>query len=142
MFAPLQGGATRVVDASLDIVPLFVKAGALLPLGPFVQHTSEVADPLEVRIYAGADATFTLYEDDGRSRDYLSGSYSEIAFSYDDSADTLHIAARQGKGFPGMLASRTLNLVKVTPGKGVGLAPAAKPDKVVKYTGVAMTVKL
>ena len=136
----VQGGASRAVDASLDIIPLFVKAGAIVPLGPFVKHTNEVADPLEIRIFAGANAAFTLYEDDGHSRDYLSGNYSSISFSYEDSSSTLHIAARQGGGFKGMLSSRTLNLVKVTPGKGTGLVPSDKPDRVVRYMGKSMDV--
>ena len=90
---------------------MFVRAGSILPLGPEMQYVGEKAwDNLEVRVYPGADGSFTLYEDEGDSYNYEKGIYSTIAFRWNNAKKTLIIGARQGN-YPGMLASRTFTVV-------------------------------
>ena len=131
---------------AIDEVALYARAGSLVLLGPDLQHADEKpADPLEVRVYDGADASFTLYEDDGVSAADATGGASSgsatIRIAWDDAAETLTVGARAGS-FPGMLAARTLHLVRVAPGRGVGVAPAATPDRVVAYSGAKLVVSL
>merc|ERR1712098_807772 len=104
-----------------------------------LQHTGEKpADPLEVRVYTGKSGSFLLYEDDGVSPQPCAS--STIEMYYDEETSTLTIGERYGK-FPGMLESRTIRVVFVRPGHGVGLAEEASPDAVVKYTGAKVTMK-
>ena len=135
------GGAPYRVAAPLDqSPPLFARAGSLVVMGPFLQHVFEKnADPLEVRVYRGGDAAFTLFEDEGRSRAYQRGAYSRIRFSWTESSKKLALAAREGSGFPGMLQNRTLRVVCVSPGKGTGLGIAGDADvTVMHYSGDAV----
>ena len=108
-------------------------------MGPFIQYADQSADPLEVRIYRGADGTFTLYEDQGDSYDYEKGRYSEIPFRWNDSARQLTIAAREGS-FPGMLPHRTFHIVLVGASHGGGL-DIGKPDQTVDYHGSRVVVE-
>jgi alpha-D-xyloside xylohydrolase len=106
-----QGGRDVTMETTLDRVPMFVRAGSILPLGPEMQYVGEKAwDNLELRVYPGADATFTLYEDEGDGYNYEKGVYSTITFSWNDRQRTLTIADRQGS-FPGMLAERQFTVV-------------------------------
>jgi len=68
--ATTMGGSKMSVDAPLSHLPLFVRAGSIVPMGPNIQYAMESADPLEIRVYPGKDATFTLYEDAGETYDY------------------------------------------------------------------------
>jgi alpha-glucosidase (family GH31 glycosyl hydrolase) len=107
----VSGGQTLHVNASLDTIPAYVRAGSIIPLGPVIQSTALGAeDPLEVRIYPGANASFTLYEDDGDTYAYQKGACSRIPFSWDDASRTLTVASRSGS-FPGMLSTRHLDIV-------------------------------
>eukprot|EP00928_Gymnodinium_smaydae_P034702 TRINITY_DN24534_c0_g1_i6.p1 TRINITY_DN24534_c0_g1~~TRINITY_DN24534_c0_g1_i6.p1 ORF type:complete len:458 (-),score=42.48 TRINITY_DN24534_c0_g1_i6:74-1447(-) len=134
-----QGGDVNASFA-LDEAPCFVHAGAIVPLGPYLQHTGErPADPLEIRVYPGADARFTLFEDDGLSKAYERGEASRIAFSWDEQNHVLTIGDRQGS-FAGMLHRRTFHVVFASGGHGVGVAPA-EPDAVVNYDGKKQEVK-
>ena len=93
------------------VIPAYVRAGTILPLGPVLQSTAlGVEDPLEVRVYPGADAAFTLYEDDGETYAYETGSASRIPMHWNDAARTLTLGARTGS-FPGMLSTRHLTVV-------------------------------
>ena len=106
-----KGGQNVTLETTLDRVPMFVRAGSILPLGPEMQYTGEKSwDNLEVRVYPGADGTFTLYEDEGDNYNYEKGSYATITFQWNDSARTLTIGSRQG-GFKGMILERTFNIV-------------------------------
>ncbi len=105
-----KGGQTIQRLAPIDIMPVYVRAGTILPWGPDVQYASEKDwDELELRIYPGADGTFTLYEDEGDNYNYEQGKYSLITFRWDDAHHTLDIARRKGK-FTGMLKHRTFHL--------------------------------
>ena len=108
---PISGGRTLHLQTTLDTIPSYVRAGTILPLGPVIQSTSLGAeDPLEVRVYPGADAAFTLYEDDGDTYAYQRGASSRIPMRWDDRMRTLTVGARTG-AFPGMLSTRHLNIV-------------------------------
>jgi alpha-D-xyloside xylohydrolase len=138
----MEGGKQVTVDAPIDILPLFIKAGTILPMGPFLQYSTEKpADPLELRIYKGDDATFTLYEDENDNYNYEKGIYSLIQIKWDDKNNTLTLGEREGE-FPGMLKERTFNIVIVDKNKGTGLNPVANPDKTVKYSGKEIKIKL
>jgi alpha-D-xyloside xylohydrolase len=135
-----SGGQTITADAPIDHIPLDVPAGAILPMGPAMQYATETpADPVELRVYAGADGAFTLYEDENDNYDYEKGKYATIPVSWKDSTRTLTIGARQGS-FPGMLGSRTFEVVFVSQGHGAGTAVTASADKTVTYTGASVDV--
>jgi len=104
-----------------------------------IQYATQSIDPLEIRVYEGQDATFTLYEDEGDTYDYESGKYSTITFSWSDSAKKLTIGAPAGS-YPGMPTTRTFNVVFVGANHGVGIDVTATPDQVVKYDGAAVIV--
>jgi alpha-D-xyloside xylohydrolase len=101
-----SGSATVKVPAPLEQIPLLVRPGGILVMGPFIQYSGDRADPLEVRVYPGRSGEFVLYDDDGESRDYEGGAFEEITFSWDDERRVLTIGERQGQGWEGMLESR------------------------------------
>ena len=106
-----QGGQTLTLQTSLDRVPMFVRAGSILPLGPEMQYTGEKQwNRLEIRLYPGADGDFTLYEDEGDSYHYEHGMYTTISFHWNDRTRTLTIGDRQGN-YPGMLSTRKFTIV-------------------------------
>ena len=130
------------VAAPYDAIPVFVRAGSIVPFGPELQYTGEkAADPLTVYVYAGANGAFTLYEDQGTTYDYEKGAFSLIPIKWDDASGTLTIGRRQGS-FPQMLKERTVRAVLVSPGAPVGFRFEETGGKTVKYTGEAVGVKL
>lgn len=137
----LAGGSTVTANAPVNIVPLFVRAGSIVPLGPVEQYAMEKpADPIELRVYRGADGEFTLYEDEGDSYNYEAGKYAKIPLAWNDTKQTLTIGKRLGK-FPGMLQQRTFRVVFVSPGHGTGMASESHADAVIRYTGKAVTIR-
>ncbi len=136
----IEGGKTIEVNTPLDIIPLHVRAGSIIPMGPYLQYTEErPADPIELRIYRGADGTFEIYEDEGDNYNYEEGAYAIIPITWDEERGELSIGKRRGS-FPGMLRERTFHVVWVRKGHGVGIEPS-KPDKVVHYRGEPITIK-
>jgi alpha-D-xyloside xylohydrolase len=135
----ITGGQAISAAATIDKLPLLVRAGSILPYGPAIQYATQSADPIELRIYRGADGSFSLYEDENDNYDYESGSYAIIPFTWSESAQTLTIGARRGS-FPGMLPSRTFRIVWVGPGHGNGVANTAAADRVVIYSGAPISV--
>ena len=127
----MKGGQFVTFQTTFDRVPMFVRAGSILPLGPEMQYVGEKAwDNLELRVYPGADATFTLYEDEGDNYNYERGVYSTINFEWSDRSRTLTIGQRKGS-FPGMIQSRKFTIVL--------------PDgtsSVIEYQGEEVTCKL
>lgn len=106
-----KGGQNVVLTTRFDQVPMFVRAGSIVPLGPVMQYVGEKPwDNLEIRIYPGADAEFSLYEDEGDGYNYEQGYYSNIIFTWTDRTRTLHISARQG-GYKGMILERKFTLM-------------------------------
>ncbi len=135
-----EGGATIQASAPLARMPLFVKAGSIVPMGPVVQYANQAPHaPLTVQVYTGADGRFELYEDDGKSYGYERGEFARIPFDYDEASGTLTIGAREG-AFPGMIDERVINVRWIVP----GTAPSqfdAKPDASVRYSGARIVLK-
>jgi alpha-D-xyloside xylohydrolase len=124
----------------LERIPLYVRAGSILPLGPEQEWSTEKpADPIELRVYRGADGDFVIYEDENDTYNYEKGAYATIPLHWDDAAHTLTIGERKGQ-FPGMLQNRTFRVVFVRDNHGVGVNPADDVDKVVQYSGKQITV--
>jgi alpha-D-xyloside xylohydrolase len=136
------GGQTIQKETALDIMPLYIKAGSILPIGPKVQFALEKKwDNLEIRVYEGANGQYTLYEDENDNYNYEKGVYSTITFSWDDAKKALTINDRKGT-FPGMLSERKFNIVKVSAGNGTGMDEVVKYNQVVAYKGMKVVVKL
>jgi alpha-D-xyloside xylohydrolase len=140
--ATSAAGQRIEATAPVETLPLFIRPGSIIPLGPFLQYSNEKpADPIELRIYCGANGAFTLYEDEGDSYRYEKGIFATIPFAWDDAAKTLTIGPRKGD-FPGMLKKRTFNVVLVKDKHGNGTAVVEKPDQVVKYSGTEVKVRM
>ncbi len=130
-----EGGKQVSKEAPLDILPIYVKAGSILPIGPEVQFAEEEKwDHLEIRVYPGADGQFVLYEDENDNYHYEKGAFSTIAFHWNNNKKTLTIQDRGGS-FPGMLQNRTFHIVLVGARHGVGEHQSARPDRIIPYTG-------
>lgn len=136
-----NGGQTIKTDAPLDKIPLFVKAGSIIPMGDVVQYAREKpADKLEIRIFKGADGEFSLYEDEGDNYNYEKGAYSIITFSWNDTKKVLTIGNCNGS-FPGMLAKRKFNIILVDVNKGTSSDVTENYDKEVTYEGEKVVIK-
>jgi alpha-D-xyloside xylohydrolase len=106
-----KGGQNVTIETTFDRVPMFVRAGSILPLGPEMQYVGEKAwDNLEIRVYPDADGSFTLYEDEGDNYNYEKGAYTTITFQWNDRTRKLTIGQRQGS-YPGMLQTRQFTIV-------------------------------
>ena len=138
----LKGGQTVSKESPIDIMPLFVKAGSIIPFGPKVQYAEEKKwDNLHIRVYEGADGKFTLYEDENDNYNYEKGICSTILFSWDNANKTLTINDRQGC-FPGMLQERQFSIEMVSKGKNAEDKDGKVFNKVINYTGKKVSVKL
>jgi alpha-D-xyloside xylohydrolase len=140
--AAVDGKRSIDAEAPLERLPLYVRAGSILPLGPDVEYAAQkAADPIELRIYPGADGAFTIYEDENDTYNYEKGARATIPLHWNDKSATLTIGEREGK-FTGMLEHRQFNVVLVETGKGTGIEISANPDRTVEYAGRATTVRL
>jgi alpha-D-xyloside xylohydrolase len=135
-----KGGREVDAGAPLDRIPLYIRAGSIIPLGPEIEYTSEKpAGPIELRIYKGADGTFDLYQDGGDSYDYEKGAHAVIPVRWSESTKTLTIGDRKGQ-YSEMHASIQINVIWVSSGRGASAAPVANPDKTVEYSGKAISI--
>jgi alpha-D-xyloside xylohydrolase len=135
----IPGGQTIDAAAPIETIPLYVKAGSIVPMGPYLQYATEKpADPLEIRIYPGTDAEFVLYEDENDTYNYEQGKYSTIALNWNEAQKTLTIGNRQGE-FPGMLKDRTFRIVWVNSKNGTGVEPAGQAETV-QYSGKELKI--
>jgi alpha-D-xyloside xylohydrolase len=138
----IAGGRTISAAAPYERMPLFVRAGSIVPTGPLVQHTGESShSPLTLNVYTGADGRFSLYEDDGVSRQYLNGQHSRIPLRWDEATKTLTIGPREGS-YAGMAGTRTINVRWMRPGRARVLAFDARPDATLTYDGTPQTVRM
>ncbi|MCE4554298.1 TIM-barrel domain-containing protein [Roseateles cellulosilyticus] len=128
------GGRSVQREYTLHEFPLFVRAGAIVPLGPVLEYTGQQPDaPWEIRIYPGADSSFTLYEDDGETYRYERGERATTTLHWNDAHRTLKFGARQGR-YPGMVSRRTLEVrLMAPPGQH-------EPTRTVTYRGQALTL--
>ncbi len=126
----MNGGAIVKKETPLDVIPVYVKAGSIIPIGPEVQYATEKRwDSLQLRVYPGADGSFVLYEDEFDNYNYEKGAYTEIPVGWDDRSATLTIGARKGK-YIGMISNRTFSII----------LPDGK-KKTVSYSGKKVAVK-
>jgi alpha-D-xyloside xylohydrolase len=129
-----EGGVRKRVDAPYGRMPLYVRAGSILPVGPEIQWSDEKpADVIDLYVYQGADGEFTLYEDENVNYNYENGAYTMIDFAYSEADQTLKIGARRG-AFPGMPAERTFNVIKISK------AGTSQPQ-IIRYVGDPVEVK-
>jgi alpha-D-xyloside xylohydrolase len=135
------GGQEINTPVPIETIPLFVRAGAIVPLGPALQYASEQpAESIELRVYRGADGAFTLYENDGDSYRYEKGVFASIPITWNEQTQTLVLGQRKGQ-FAGMLNQRTFRIVWVKPSHGTELPITDNADEDVTYQGKAMTVR-
>lgn len=135
-----SGGSLIRAEAPIDRIPVFVKSGSILPMGPLQQYSSEKPDAeWEIRIYPGKDGKFTIYEDEGDNYNYERNEFSTIDLSWNEKKQVLTIGTRKGS-FKGMTENRILNLVKVKQMVGNGIDPAV--GKKVIYKGDEIKIKL
>ena len=136
----IDGGNMVDAAAPLDHMPLYIRAGSIVPMGPDLEwSTQKPEDPTEVRVYRGADGNFTIYEDENDSYNYEKGGYTTIPLHWDDAKRSLTIGERHGQ-FPGMLQSRTFRVTFVRENHGVGVDATENADKVVTYSGKEIAV--
>ena len=135
----LTVGRQIVARAPLDTMPIFVRAGSIVPMGPEISHADTAANPIELRVYTGADGSFTLYEDEGDNYNYEKGMYATILITWDETDQNLHFGSREGS-FPGMLTERTFNVVWVSPNHGTGVPVTSAVDKEISYGGSPLTL--
>jgi alpha-D-xyloside xylohydrolase len=137
-----EGGQYVTADAPLDRIPLYAKAGSIVPFGPAIQYTAQrPADTITLYVYAGSNGKFTLYEDEGVNYNYEKGQHSTIPFIYDDVNKTLTIGKREGK-YPGMLQQRTFRIVKAGKDKPVSMDFDNPNAIVTMYDGTQKMVSL
>ena len=137
----LAGGREVAAAAPRERMPLFVRAGAIVPLGREVQWTGEDPQgPLTIHVFPGADGAFALYEDQGEDMGYARGEFARIPLAWNDAKRTLTIGAREGR-FPGMATMRRIGVV--VQGEGVeGPVFAREPARWIEYDGTPVELTL
>ncbi|HEY8499048.1 MAG TPA: TIM-barrel domain-containing protein, partial [Clostridia bacterium] len=137
-----KGGQTIKAAAPLEIMPLFIRSGSVIPLGPFVQYSSEKPGAaIELRVYGEAKGDFMLYEDEGDGYAYEENKYAATLISWDGKENRIFIGSRSGS-FKGMPESREFRIVKAADNHGTGIEETARFDAVVRYDGEPVTVSL
>lgn len=138
----IQGGSTLTNSVTMEKIPIHMKAGSIVPMGPVVQYADQPFDaPVELRIYPGADGSFTIYEDDGKTYNYEKKARSTFTLSWNDHDRTLSISERVGD-FDGVKKSWKFHIVLVRLSHGVGIAEEQHPDKSISYEGQPIKVSL
>ncbi|MEY7851033.1 TIM-barrel domain-containing protein [Natrarchaeobius sp. A-rgal3] len=136
-----DGGQTILADAPIEKMPLFVRAGSIIPMGPVVNHTGERPDaPWELRVYPGRDGSFEIYEDAGDSYEYEDGAYAITRLEWDDAASTLTIDERDGS-FPELVDRREMRITVVDQSRGGGVEEG-EPQTTVTYDGSKTSVSV
>jgi len=139
--ARITGGRTISAAAPRETMPLFVRAGAMIPAGPDVQSTAENPQgPLTLHVFTGADGRFTLYEDHGTDMGYARGEFARIGIIWDDAARTLTLDTREG-AFPGMAATREITVI-LHDGSRQGDVFEPRSGTSVTYSGARVTLRL
>jgi alpha-D-xyloside xylohydrolase len=137
-----EGNQHIKAAAPYERIPVFVKGGSILPIGPLVQHTGEKTDgALTLYVYDGANGDFTLYEDDGLTYNYEKGDFSWIQFKYDNNSKDLTISERKGH-FKGAQQAKKFNILLISKEQAKGMDSQAKPSKTLNYNGKPLKIKL
>lgn len=138
---PVESAGRQTVDAPYERIPLYVRGGSILPLGPDISSTAEVSDaPVTILVYAGADGSFNLYDDEGTNYNYEKGASATIPFTYDDASSTLTIGDRRGS-YPGMAVTRRFNVVRID-GSSDAVDPLKAIGREIVYSGDELKIKL
>ena len=128
-------------DAPLDRIPLYVRAGSILPLGPEIEYADQKpAIRLNCAFFGVLNGAFDLYEDEGDNYNYENGALTIIPIRWDEATRTLLIDDRKGT-FPGMPEGHTFNVVWVSQNHGTGETVETRIDKVIQYTGKRISVQ-
>lgn len=137
-----RAGQKINAEAPYERIPVFVKAGSIIPFGPELQYTAEKpADTVTLNIYTGADAAFDLYEDEGTNYNYENGAFSNIPIKYSEATKTITIGDRKGS-FDGMPEKRTFRINLITPNKSRSIDLDAGCDKEISYQGKKLAIKM
>jgi alpha-D-xyloside xylohydrolase len=137
-----EGGQTINADAPYTEIPLFIKAGSIIPAGPEIEFTDEKpADSIRLFVYSGSDGSFTFYEDENINYNYEKGLFSTIPFSYNEKNKELTIETRKGQ-FPGMLETRTFEIIWIKKEKPLPMDFLSAPDVTIVYNGTQQIIKM
>jgi len=137
----IKGGEDIDAAAALDRLPLFIRAGSILPMGPEIEYAEEKPEgPVEVRVYTGADGSFTLYADEGDNYNYEKGAHASIPIQWSEADKTLTIGNRIGQ-YAGMPQHIQFHVVWVSSGHGAGPGVVKNPDQTIDYSGSSVSVK-
>lgn len=137
-----NGGQRIEADAPIETMPLYVRAGSIVPMGPVMEYATEKpADTLELRIYPGANGKFSVYEDENDDYGYEKGKFAMFDFSWNDKANTLSVSGTKGR-FPGQLHQRVIRVVLVNAMHGAGVQATDHADRTIVYNGSPISVKL
>ncbi|MFA9390794.1 MAG: TIM-barrel domain-containing protein [Prolixibacteraceae bacterium] len=135
-----MGGTDIKVDVKLDHIPLFVKQGSIIPLATVTKNSLDSLNaPMEIRVYGGANASFTLYEDQNDGKEFQDGKMSEITFNYSEKSNSLTIGSQEGE-YPGMITNRIFKVILVSEQDGIGMHESTAPI-LVEYKGKKEKVK-
>jgi alpha-D-xyloside xylohydrolase len=135
----LVTGKQIIARAPLDTMPIFVRAGSIVPMGPEITYADTIADPIELRVYTGANGNFTIYEDEGDNYSYEKGVYATIPITWNETSQDLSIGARQGT-YPGIQPKKKFRIVWVSPSHGAGESVTTAADLEFIYDGSPVTV--
>lgn len=137
-----EGGTKKTVKAPYERMPLFVKEGSIIPVGPEIQYTTEKQPNLiDLYVYTGADGNFELYEDENVNYNYEKGKFAIIPFRYDENQKKLFIGDRQGT-YPGMLSTRKFNVIVVSRKNPVGFLSEKVKGTLVEYNGKQVEINV
>jgi alpha-D-xyloside xylohydrolase len=137
----VSGSQDIEADAPLDRMPIFVRAGSIIPMGPEIEYADQKPKgPIELRVYTGADGAFTLYADEGDNYNYEKGAHATIPIQWSEANRTLTIGDRAGE-YAGMPKQMQFRVVWVSAGHGAGEGGAENPDQIVDYNGSRVSVK-
>jgi len=136
------GGQTINASAPYERIPLFIREGAIIPVGPEIEYTG-MDDGKEIKLFVfeGRNNDFALYEDENVNYNYEKGACSLIPFKYDDESKTLKIGNREGT-FEGMVSEKTISIVTMNKGSNFGFDPEINTQIKIKYNGEQQTIKL
>jgi len=137
-----EGGQTVHTPSPLEVIPVYIRAGSIIPYAPLMQYTTEkTEDPIDLRIFPGADADFSLYEDENDGYNYEKAAYSVIPVHWNDRDNTVTIGKREGE-FPGMLKNRNFKITLYSAVIPEGFTTAPVTEKKLRYNGSEISLKI
>jgi len=138
----LNGGQTIDAEAPIDVIPLYVKAGSIVPMGPNIEYATEnPGGAIELRIYPGANGEFKFYEDENDNYNYEKGKSSTFTIKWNDKLHVLSVSDRKGS-YPGLVEKHRFDIVVVKQGHGADSGITGGADKTIIYRGKAITLRL